>query len=152
MAKLKKSLAGKGKKQTKEHFMARAASRKAKGNWLSEETKKKISESNKGKIGTWAGKKMPEDYIARRNATRKANGNYKWTEEQKRKQSENRKGKLNHKPLLTSEQKEKLRQRFYKKSTCPHCGQVGSKIVMPRWHFDNCKSLLTLKFKQNESN
>lgn len=22
---------------------------------------------------------------------------------------------------------------------CPHCGKVGSKSVMPRWHFDNCK-------------
>lgn len=22
---------------------------------------------------------------------------------------------------------------------CPHCNKVGSKVVMHRWHFDNCK-------------
>lgn len=22
---------------------------------------------------------------------------------------------------------------------CPHCGKEGSAVVMPRWHFDNCK-------------
>lgn len=22
---------------------------------------------------------------------------------------------------------------------CPHCGKEGSKVVMQRWHFDNCK-------------
>lgn len=23
--------------------------------------------------------------------------------------------------------------------TCPHCNKTGNAIVMPRWHFDNCK-------------
>ena len=23
--------------------------------------------------------------------------------------------------------------------TCPHCGKVGAKMVMARWHFDRCK-------------
>jgi hypothetical protein len=23
---------------------------------------------------------------------------------------------------------------------CPHCGKSGNRIVMPRWHFDNCKN------------
>jgi len=23
--------------------------------------------------------------------------------------------------------------------TCPHCGKWGQKIIMGRWHFDNCK-------------
>ena len=23
--------------------------------------------------------------------------------------------------------------------TCPHCGKVGTKLIMSRWHFDNCK-------------
>lgn len=22
---------------------------------------------------------------------------------------------------------------------CPYCGKIGSAVVMPRWHFDNCK-------------
>jgi len=25
------------------------------------------------------------------------------------------------------------------KATCPHCGLVGGKMNMTRWHFDNCK-------------
>ena len=27
------------------------------------------------------------------------------------------------------------------KLTCPHCGKIGSKPGMKRWHFDNCKSI-----------
>ena len=23
--------------------------------------------------------------------------------------------------------------------TCPHCGKTGQKIIMGRWHFNNCK-------------
>ena len=23
--------------------------------------------------------------------------------------------------------------------TCPHCGKSGQKLIMARWHFDNCK-------------
>ena len=26
---------------------------------------------------------------------------------------------------------------------CPHCGKQGGSCTMPRWHFDNCKSLRT---------
>lgn len=26
--------------------------------------------------------------------------------------------------------------------TCPHCGAVGGKSAMARWHFDNCKSFI----------
>ena len=29
--------------------------------------------------------------------------------------------------------------------TCPHCGKVGAKLIMARWHFDNCK--LSLRFR-----
>lgn len=25
------------------------------------------------------------------------------------------------------------------KTVCPHCGTIGSIVVMKRWHFDNCK-------------
>lgn len=26
--------------------------------------------------------------------------------------------------------------------TCPHCGKEGGSKTMPRWHFNNCKSIL----------
>ena len=25
------------------------------------------------------------------------------------------------------------------KSTCPHCGKEGTKLILARWHFDKCK-------------
>ena len=28
--------------------------------------------------------------------------------------------------------------------TCPHCGKVGTKLSMARWHFDNCKFKLVV--------
>jgi len=43
----------------------------------------------------------------------------------------------------SEETKEKLRQANQGKKetfTCPHCGKVGSGGSMTRWHFDNCKS------------
>lgn len=89
---LKKSNALKGRPQSIDHIRNRTESRKLNGEWLKEETKIKISESNKGKEGTWKNKKMPSDYVAKRNATRHANGNYKWTEEQKIRSSGKQKG------------------------------------------------------------
>lgn len=36
--------------------------------------------------------------------------------------------------------------------TCPHCGAVGGKSAMARWHFDNCKSLIVSEsFESRES-
>jgi hypothetical protein len=33
----------------------------------------------------------------------------------------------------------KARERALTPVTCPHCSKVGQKMVMNRWHFDNCK-------------
>ena len=33
----------------------------------------------------------------------------------------------------------KLNTHLYVKINCPHCGKLGSKNAMLRWHFDNCK-------------
>ena len=27
--------------------------------------------------------------------------------------------------------------------TCPHCGKTGKQMIMKRWHFDRCRSLLS---------
>ena len=32
------------------------------------------------------------------------------------------------------------RIKAYEKVECPHCGKVGARNNMTRWHFDNCKS------------
>lgn len=143
VSKLKKSIAGKGKKQSAEHISARTASRLENGPWLSEETKVKIGDGNRGKVGTWAGKIMPAEYVARRNQTRKDNGNYTWTDEHKAAQVARLTGQPSKKPELTEAERQKLREEKSKPVTCPHCGKVGAMMVMPRWHFDNCPKRLT---------
>ena len=30
------------------------------------------------------------------------------------------------------------------KVTCPYCGTTGAKMIMSRWHFDNCRRVGTL--------
>lgn len=51
---------------------------------------------------------------------------------------------LNTKGVINAGQLEHNRERQREVSrylaTCPHCGKSGQKIVMGRWHFDNCKS------------
>lgn len=143
VSKLKKSLAAKGRPQCEEHIKARTESRKKNGEWLSEETKKKIGDGNRGKVGTWAGKKIPAEHVAKRNATRARNGNYNWTDEQKKAQSKRLLGHSNNKRPLTNEEKQKLIIEKTKKVICPHCGKEGTMMIMPRWHFDNCKNRLT---------
>jgi len=47
----------------------------------------------------------------------------------------------------TEEQKQEISKKISaankknkrKNITCPHCNKTGNPIVMPRWHFDNCK-------------
>lgn len=142
VAKAKKSIAAKGKKQSEEHIAARTASRQSNGPWLSEETKKKIGEGNAGKVGTWAGKTMPAEYVAKRNKTRMDSGGYKWTDERKAAHSIRMTGTTKIIKPKTEADLEKLRQDKTKQVTCPHCGKQGAMMIMPRWHFDNCKLIL----------
>lgn len=39
----------------------------------------------------------------------------------------------------SKEQKVKQSIVMSEKKTCPHCGQIGGKSAMTRWHFDNCR-------------
>jgi hypothetical protein len=143
VAKMKKSLAGKGKKQSEDHIKARTESRKQNGNaWLSDETKRNMSKP-RTKVSSRTGRKFstPEELagITKMVEARKKNGSYDWTDERKIKQSERLKTNPVKKPPLTDAEKQRLREEKTKPVTCPHCGKVGAMMVMPRWHFDNCK-------------
>jgi hypothetical protein len=141
VSKQKKSLASKGKKQSPEHIKARTDSRKQSGEWLTDETRKKISESNKGKAGFWKGKPIPQEFVEKRKQTMKERDGWAWTDERKEAQRNRLKGKPSKKPPVTEEYKQQLREEKSKKVTCPHCGKQGTMLIMPRWHFDNCKVL-----------
>lgn len=104
-----------------------------KGRIISDETKKKISNSLLG------------------------HKNYKPTEEHKKKLSEKFKGRLS--PMKGKTQKENTKQKIsevtklrwkngeltsssgYKHEIikCPNCDKTGGKGAMRRWHFENCK-------------
>jgi hypothetical protein len=131
----------KGKKQSPEHIKARVEARKANGEWLSTETKKKISEAHikgisEGRLSPFNNFLSDPIVHAKGVATRKAKGSYTWTEHQREKM----RNKPNRKGYSVSEEtKEKIRKGYETKVACPHCGIIGSRMPMGRWHFDNCK-------------
>lgn len=142
----KKSLAGKGRKQSESHIAARTASRKENGKeWHTRETLEKISESRTGQEGYWKGKNLPKESIEKRKQTMKETGGWEWTDERREAHRQRLTGKPSKKRPLTDEEKQKLREEKSKKTTCPHCGKEGSVMIMPRWHFNNCKFFKELK-------
>lgn len=105
----------------------------------SEETKKKISESQK--LRTPPPRKRgnersdAEKEASRRNAiVRKGR---KMLPEQVAKSVASRTGKKL--PPRSEEFKQKMRMKEIKIVICPHCGKEGQMIIMGRWHFDKCK-------------
>lgn len=97
---------------------AHEVSARHKGKVYSEETKRKLSEAQRGEKSYWYGKKQ--------------------TDETRNKRSDSLKGRV-----ITDEHREKLRQANLKqqKVECPHCGKRGNPSPMSLWHFERCKSL-----------
>lgn len=98
----------------------------------SEESKQKISEAKKGKVysedekqrvyGGRRGRKMSAS--ARKHLSELKKGVPR-CEETRRKISEGKKGKART------------------QVTCPHCGKTGGEGSMRRWHFDNCRTIIS---------
>jgi hypothetical protein len=66
----------------------------------------------------------------------------KHSTESKKRMSESHSKKTlseNHKKNIGKASK-KLASKIHYKVECPHCGKVGEKIAMHRWHFDNCRN------------
>lgn len=94
------------------------------GSRHSEETKQKISKAHLGR------KRTPEHC----ENTRLSQLGKKLSEEHKKKLGDATRGrKITY--TITSKQKAPK-----PKVTCPHCGIIGGKPVLTRFHFDNCKS------------
>lgn len=139
----KKSLATKGKKQSPEHVKARTEARKNNAEitgWHSEEAKLNISKAKSGKSVN-KGKKPSAEAIEKRKETMRRNNSWEWTEERRAAASIKMKEvALTSKPSVYTEQgKQSLKENATRQVTCPHCGKQGAMMVMPRWHFDNCK-------------
>ena len=107
----------------------------------SEETRKKISDSNTGSKHPTR-KKGNERSTAEKEASIKsaiARKGRKMLPEQVAKSKETR--KRNNKPIppRSEEHKQRLRIEKSKIVICPHCGKEGQMIIMGRWHFNKCK-------------
>ena len=101
----------------------------------SAETRKKISESLKGRVVSNQTRKILSDKLK---GTKPWNTGIPRSESTKQKLS----AILKNKPL-TQQHKENISKaqqgREYKISICPYCNKSGGVNVMQRWHFDNCK-------------
>jgi group I intron endonuclease len=99
------------------------------------ETRKKISDSNKGRKVSEKTKNLLSKTLK---GTKPWNTGIPRSTETKQKLSTALKGKS-----LSQQHKDNISKaqigREYKISVCPHCNKSGGVNVMQRWHFNNCK-------------
>ena len=135
------------------------------GKSLSEEHRKKLSDSKKGKkkppfteehkrniSESKSGEKHPNYGKNRSDATKRKISNSqkgennpffgkKHSSESKKKMSETQKGR---KHLEETKKKigESNKGKLHKRITCPYCNKTGGNNNMKRWHFDNCREIV----------
>lgn len=135
------------------------------GRTITVEQRRIISEANKGKEIPIKSRSSLEGYILRygeeegtirykKDSKKKATGNLefyinKYGEEEGTKRYQAR--QLAHSKLMKQQpkrtwsdtDKERLKQQAQARPIvqCPHCDKEGTKNIMQRWHFDNCKLL-----------
>jgi len=105
----------------------------------SKETKQKMSESGKNKIFT----KEHKINISKANSGKNHPLYGKLhSKETKQKMSESQVGKK-HSIQTKNKISASLKGKPKPKIKCPHCDKQGAENTMKRWHFDNCKFLIT---------
>jgi hypothetical protein len=105
-------------------------SEKSVGRKHSEETKKKISLSNKGRVSPNRGKTLGPRSIETKQKISETKKGQTQTEEHKRKAAAARLGRPRGKYK---------RHNQYKRAACVHCGMVSTIANISRWHNTNCK-------------
>jgi hypothetical protein len=121
------------------------------GKKLSTDTRKKISDSAKGRklppVSDETRRKMSKSQSGKIKITNSLNG--KTFEEiygtsadlQKEKRSKSMVGKV--RGPMSEEHKEKIRKANSNRKIyiveCPYCYKSGDNVIMQRWHFDNCR-------------
>lgn len=105
-------------------------------------TKAKISETNMGhNVSDEARKKMSDSHKGKTPINKGKTGLFSHSDSHKNYLSEKYAGEGN--PFYgkehTEEFKKLQREKQTTKVTCPHCGKMGAMRIMKRWHFNNCK-------------
>jgi hypothetical protein len=125
---------------------------------FSEETKKRMSEIGKSKVGELSnsyGKPKSEEHKRKISESKKGQKYGDKSEETKKRMSESHKGKKlpevtkqkisesNKGRKLSKETKQKMSLAKIgtkkEKIKCPYCGKTGGLPAMTRWHFEKCK-------------
>jgi hypothetical protein len=120
----------------------------------SDETKRKMSEAQRGERGNMYGRHHTEQTKAKMSAAHagkpksaeharkvaEANRGQKRSDETRRKQSDLKLGKR-----LSDKHKQRLSEVLKGKTqpiiVCSHCLKTGGAFTMKRWHFENCKHI-----------
>ena len=106
---------------------------------LSKETCSKMSKSKLGELNNMFGKSHSKE--TRDKISKKRKG-WKAPQELKDRLSKQRKGVNKSEPhikALSEAMSSNPNNVFNHNVTCPHCGRVGQKPNMKRWHFENCR-------------
>jgi hypothetical protein len=104
------------------------------GRLASEETKQKLKEARAKQITT----------KETREKMRKAHTGRKHSEETRKKMSLSSSGRTNSPETIQRIREARKKQVIVTvQVTCPHCGKQGGNRIMPRYHFDNCKTINT---------
>lgn len=113
----------------------------------SQESKDKMSKSrigkpsrNKGKPGTNLGKKFSQETKDKMSKSSMGNSYALGTLRTDEAKEKYRQSKLGNKNPMFG--KEPWNKGTTNEVICPHCNKIGDKVVMSRWHFNNCKVLL----------
>jgi group I intron endonuclease len=113
------------------------------GKDFSPETKLKMSEAHKGENHYMFGK-----YHSEETKLKMSEAKQNMSDETKQKMSEAHKGENHYMfgkyhseetKLKMSEAHTGVPKGPQEQVQCPHCGKIGGKSLMARWHFDNCK-------------
>jgi len=112
---------------------------------ISDETRQKLSEAKKGENHPMYGKNHSEESKLKISEATKG---VPKSDEHKQKISEAQKGENNNNfgKVFSPEHRQKMSEARLgvpkgpqEQVQCPHCGKIGGKNLMSRWHFDNCK-------------
>lgn len=104
------------------------------GRLASDETKQKLKEARAKQITT----------EETREKMRQAHTGRKHSEETRKKMSLSSSGRKNSFETIQRIREARKKQVIVTiQVTCPHCGKQGGNRIMPRYHFDNCKTINT---------
>lgn len=131
----KLSIASKGRILTEEHKAS--ISRGKIGHITSEETKAKLREATKNQFRNGMSEEVKEKI--RQKAIGRKNPHSEETKAKIAKASTGRIKSQEERDKMSKSISNALKGKPLPKTECPHCGKIGAKSHMTRWHFDNCK-------------